>query len=62
MSDARAVNIPSFMTSLCSLLAGSNCVTVPQAMWTRQPDTMVGAEPAFSFSADLAAVSATVVP
>lgn len=57
---ARDVRVSALGTTLCNLLSGNDCDTVPQAMWTRQPDAMVGATPGYRFSASFAAVSARI--
>jgi hypothetical protein len=59
-SEARTVNVSALKTTLCNLLAGSNCETVPQAMWMRQPDAMVNGMPGYNLTAQIAAVSANI--
>jgi hypothetical protein len=58
--SARSVPVSALSTTLCNLLAGSDCSTVPQAMWMRPPDAMVGAVPGYRFTARFAAVSARI--
>lgn len=60
VAAARQVNVSALMTTLCNLLAGSNCETTPQAMWTRQPDAMAGTQPGYSLQTEFAAVSARI--
>jgi hypothetical protein len=57
---ARTVRVESLMTTLCNLLAGSNCETTPQAMWTRQPDAMVNGEPGYALATEFSAISARI--
>lgn len=59
-SAARQVQVSSLMTTLCNLLAGSNCETTPMGMWTRQPDAMVGPEPGYNLVTEFAAISARI--
>jgi hypothetical protein len=54
---ARQVRVSALNTTLCNLLAGSDCNTVPQAMWVRQPDTMGCGAAGWSLTAEFAAVS-----
>ena len=58
-SSARAVIVSALNQTLCQLLSGTNC---DEAMntWTRQPDTMVGGDPAYRFTARFAAISADI--
>lgn len=60
VAAARTVTVSPLMTTLCNLLAASNCETTPQAMWTRQPDAMVAGQPGYSLVAEFAAVSARI--
>ena len=60
VANARMVTVSALMTTLCNLIAGSNCETTPQAMWTRQHDTTFNGMPAYALSAGFAAVAATV--
>lgn len=60
VAAARQVQVVPLMTTLCDLLSGSNCETMPQTVWARQPDAMAGGQPGYSFSAEFAAVSARV--
>jgi hypothetical protein len=60
VSAARTVNVSALGTTLCNLLSGSTCDTTPQAMWTRQPDTMAGTEPGYRLTAEFSAVSARI--
>jgi hypothetical protein len=60
VAAARQVNVSALMTTLCNLLAGSNCETTPQAMWMRQPDAMAGTQPGYSLVTEFAAVSARI--
>lgn len=60
VAAARQVRVESLNTTLCNLLAGSNCETTPQAMWTRQPDAMAGTEPGYNLATEFSAVSARI--
>lgn len=60
VAAARQVQVSALMTTLCNLLAGSNCETTPQAMWMRQPDAMAGTEPGYTLTTEFAAVSANI--
>lgn len=60
VAAARQVQVSPLMTTLCNLLAGSNCETTPQAMWMRQPDAMAGTEPGYTLTTEFAAVSANI--
>jgi hypothetical protein len=57
---AREVRVSALNTTLCNLLAGSDCATVPQAMWMRQPDAMAGGMPGYTLTTEFAAVSARI--
>ena len=57
---ARTVRVSALNTTLCNLLAGSDCDTVPQAMWMRQPDAMAGTAPGYTLTTEFAAVSARI--
>jgi hypothetical protein len=59
VSSARAINVSALNQTLCQLLAGTNC-DMPQMMWTRQPNAMVGMEPAYRLVARFAAISANI--
>ena len=54
---ARGVRVSALNTTLCNLLAGADCSSVPQAMWPRQPDTMACGGSAWALTAEFAAVS-----
>ncbi|MFO0649385.1 MAG: hypothetical protein U0326_24295 [Polyangiales bacterium] len=60
VTAARSVTVSALMTTLCNLLAGSNCESSPQSAWTRQPDATVGGMPGYHLVANFAAVAATV--
>ncbi len=57
---ARTVRVSALNTTLCNLLAASDCDTVPQAMWMRQPDAMAGGMPGYRLTTEFAAVSARI--
>lgn len=57
---ARGVTVAALNTTLCNLLAGSNCDTAAPSAWARRPDTAVNGEPGYTLTADFAAVAATV--
>jgi hypothetical protein len=59
VTAARAINVSALNQTLCQLLAGTNC-DMPQMMWTRQPNAMVGMEPAYRLVARFAAISANI--
>ena len=56
---ARNINVSALNQTLCQLLSGTPC-TMPQMSWMRQPDTMVGGQPAYRLVAKFAAVSANI--
>jgi hypothetical protein len=60
VADARSVQITALATSLCNILAGSDCDLVPQAMWMRPPDATAGGAAGWRFTAEFAAVSARI--
>jgi len=59
-ASARMVRVSALNTTLCNLLAGADCDTVPQAMWVRQPDAMAGMQPGYRLTTEFAAVSARI--
>ena len=59
VSSARGINVSALNQTLCQLLSGTNC-DMPMPMWTRQPNAMVGTEPAYRLVARFAAISANV--
>lgn len=59
VTAARAINVSALNQTLCQLLAGTNC-DMPQMSWTRQPNAMVGTEPAYRLVARFAAISANI--
>lgn len=60
VAAARMVRVSALNTTLCNLLAGSDCDAMPMAMWTRQPDTMSGGMPGYQLTTEFAAVSARI--
>lgn len=54
---ARAVRVSALNTTLCNLLAGTDCDTTPRPMWPRQPDSMGCGAIGWSLTAEYAAVS-----
>ncbi len=62
VAAARQVQVSALRTTLCNLLAGSNCESTPQAMWTNQPNATVGTEPGYTLTTEFAAVSARIQP
>lgn len=59
VTAARSIQVSALNQSLCQLLAGTPC-EMPMGSWTRQPDTMVGTEPAYRLTAKFAAISANI--
>lgn len=59
VSVARTIYVTALNQFLCQLLSGTQC-DAPMNTWTRQPDTAVGAEPGYRFTARFAAVSADI--
>lgn len=59
-ASARMVRVSALNTTLCNLLAGADCDTVPLAMWVRQPDAMAGMQPGYRLTTEFAAVSARI--
>ncbi|MFO0601967.1 MAG: hypothetical protein U0324_02280 [Polyangiales bacterium] len=57
---ARGVRVSALNMTLCTLLAGSDCEAVPQAMWARQPDAMAGGMPGYRLTTEFAAISARI--
>lgn len=56
---ARNINVSALNQTLCQLLSGTPC-TMPQMSWMRQPDAMVGGQPAYRLVAKFAAISANI--
>ena len=59
VTAARGITVSALNQTLCQLLSGTNC-DMPQMMWTRQPNAMVGSEPAYRLVARFAAISANI--
>jgi len=57
VAAARAVRVSALNTTLCNLLAGADCETIPQAMWPRQPDASGCGAAGWALTAAYAAVS-----
>jgi hypothetical protein len=60
VSAARRVQVTALRTTLCNLLAGTNCETMPEERWMQPPDTMGCGERGWSLQAQFAAVSAQI--
>ncbi|MEZ4390143.1 MAG: hypothetical protein R3A48_03525 [Polyangiales bacterium] len=59
VSAARGITVSALNQTLCQLLSGTSC-DMPQMMWMRQPNAMVGTEPAYRLVARFSAISANV--
>ncbi len=62
VANARLVNVDigGTVTTLCNLIAGSDCATVAMGSWVRQPDSTIGGAPAYHLRANFAAISANI--
>lgn len=59
VTAARGINVSALNQTLCQLLSGTDCA-MPMGSWMRQPNAMVGTEPAYRLVARFAAISANV--
>lgn len=59
VAAARTITVSALNQTLCQLLSGTPC-DMPMGSWMRQPNTMVGTEPAYRLTAKFAAIAANI--
>lgn len=60
VDEAEGIDIEGLGSSLCDYLAGTGCADGDPESWPRPPDTDVGGDPAWTLSADIAAIGVEI--